>query len=99
MRRPGFYFIVDDPDPQKSKGEQRITESDGFVCAHCGQAVFVPPMCDPAAMGGRWSICGGNDGLQGLICPRCEAKGTCDPFEEKLRRVEAREMLFTDIGK
>jgi hypothetical protein len=99
MRRPGFYFHQTDDDPQRSKGQQRVTESDGFVCAHCQRAVFVKPMADPADFGGFCRICGGSDYLSGLICPQCEAKGTCDPFEEKLRRVEARKMLFTDIGR
>jgi hypothetical protein len=99
MRRPGFYFHQTDADPQRSKGQQAVTESDGFICAHCGRAVFVKPMADPADMGGKCSLCAGRDGLSGLICKHCAAKGTCDPFEEKLRRVEAGKMLFTDIGR
>ncbi len=99
MRRPGFYFIQTDPDPTRSNGGVAVYERDGFICSHCGVAVFVEPFCDPADMGGRCGICSGKDGLSGLICKKCEAKGTCDPFEEQLKRVEARRMLFTEIGK
>ena len=43
-------------------------------------------------------MCGSSNYLDGLICPRCAAKGGCDRFEEKLKRVEAGELLWTDIG-
>jgi hypothetical protein len=99
MRRTGFYFIQTDDDPQRSKGQQKLKESDGFVCAHCNTGVFVPPFCDPADVGGFCRICGGTNYLDGLICPRCEATGVCDPFEEKLKRVEAGRMLWSDIGR
>jgi hypothetical protein len=99
MRRPGFYLIQTDPDPQRSKGEVAVKETDGFMCAHCQQAVFVKPFADPADFGGFCRICGSSNYLDGLICPRCAAKGGCDRFEEKLKRVEAGEMLFTDIGR
>ncbi len=99
MRRPGFYFHQTDDDPQRSKGQQRVKESDGFVCAHCQQSVFVKPFCDPADMGGWCRICGGRNYLDGLICDRPSCHEKCDPFEEKLKRIEARQMLWTDIGR
>lgn len=100
MRKPGFYFIKTDPDPQRSRGERPTVEREGFVCRHCGKAVWVPPMCDPAEVGGRCYTCTDNrDPLSGLICPACVKRGGCEPFEEALRRVEARELLFTDIGR
>jgi hypothetical protein len=98
MRRPGFYFVCDDPDPTKSKGQQRITEREGFICSHCGKAVWVEPLADPADFGGRCTICSDNrDPLKGLVCKPCRLKGKCMPFEEQLARVEARKMLFTQI--
>lgn len=95
MRHPGFYAEWTD-----SNGELKRIERDGFVCAHCGCAVFVKPMCDPADMGGRCFLCSDDRyPLKGLICKRCAAKGNCEPFERQLERVEARRMLFTDIGR
>jgi hypothetical protein len=97
MRHTGFYFIQTDDDPQHSKGQQKVKESDGFVCAHCQQPVWVKPFADPADFGGFCRVCGGSNYLDGLICPQCAATGLCDPFEEKLKRVEAGQMLWTDI--
>ncbi len=99
MRRPGFYFHQTDEDPQRSKGQVALLESDGFVCAHCQQAVFVPPRCDPADVVGFCRLCGGNDYLSGLICPRCVTIGTCKPFEKKLEQVEAGKRLWSDVWR
>jgi hypothetical protein len=40
-------------------------------------------MGKPEDAGGLCTVC------TGAICPRCVAKGACDPFEEKLKRMEA----------
>ncbi len=98
MRCSGFYFHQTDEDPQRSKGQQSVKESDGFICSHCGKGVFVPPFADPADVGGFCRVHGGDNYLESLICPACVQKGGCIVFEERLRRVEARQMLFTDIG-
>ena len=99
MRRQGFYFRREDEDPQRSKGQVRVFERDGFICSHCGKAVFVPPMCDPASVAGRCTICSDSkDPLKGLVCAPCKKLGKCLPFEEQLARCEQREILFSDIG-
>ena len=77
MRRPGGYSIITDP------AFSRSIECDTFTCKHCQRIVRVEPMCDPADMGGRCTVC------DSLICKMCLGKG-CDPFEKKLERMEAR---------
>lgn len=77
MRKPGGYSIIVDP------AFNNPTEADTFTCRHCNTVVRVKPMCDPAEMGGRCTLC------DKLICKHCVGKG-CDPFEKKLERLEAR---------
>jgi len=77
MRRPGGYLLSVDPDAGSP------FEADTFTCRHCQKIVLVKPMCDPADMGGRCTVC------DGLICKNCVGKG-CDPMEKKLQRLEAR---------
>lgn len=91
MLRPGGYFVCDDPDPTKSKGQKARTECDTFTCAHHGGLVLVKPMCDPADMGGLCKVC------MGLICKACNATGRCDPLEEKLKRAEARDRFRREL--
>lgn len=99
MRRPGTYFHQTDDDPQRSRGQAAVNESDGFVCAHCGTHHFVPPMTDPASVGGLCWICSSTkDPLKGLICPNCVG-GPCIPFEKRLEMVERGELLFSDISR
>jgi hypothetical protein len=100
MRRPGFYQIWEDPDPTKSKGQKRVVEKEGFVCSHCGKVCYVEPYTDAATQYGRCSLCSDRkDPLKGLICQQCLAKKKCFPFERQLELVEARRMLFDEIGK
>lgn len=75
MLRPGGYFICTSPDATR--------EADTFTCKHCNGIVMVKPLAPPEEMGGRCYQC------DSLICQRCVAKGRCDPFEEKLKRIEA----------
>jgi hypothetical protein len=75
MRNPGGYSIITEP------GKPDV-EQDTFTCKHCNRVIFVKPLMDAADMGGRCTIC------DGLICKRCVGRG-CDPFEEKLKRMEA----------
>lgn len=76
MRREGGVFICSSPDG--------VTETSTFTCAHCGGIVLVPPKADINQLGGYCHPCG-----MKMICPRCVAKGSCDPLEQKLRRMEA----------
>ena len=77
MRKPGGYSIITDPAFASAR------EADTFTCYHCQKIIFVKPLCDPAEMGGRCTIC------DKLICKHCVGNG-CDPFERKLERLEAR---------
>ncbi len=54
-----------------------------FTCGHCQAIRHVKPYCDPADLGGLCKIC------MGVVCEKCVGNG-CDPFEEKLKRQEAR---------
>lgn len=62
--------------------EGALREGRTFTCQHCNKVVFVPPMADPADLGGLCKLC------MGLICPTCAALGVCDTFEAKLERIE-----------
>lgn len=86
MRRPQGYSVVIDPDAP------RTAEADTFTCAHCNTIVMVKPMCDPADMGGRCRVC------DSLVCRRCHSTFRCDPFEEKLKRAEARDRALRSYG-
>lgn len=61
-----------------------VREADTFTCAHCNRVKHVKAGCDPAELGGHCKVC------DRLICERCVATGKCEPFEEKLKRAEAR---------
>ena len=77
MAKQAGYYCVTSPDG--------VTESDAFVCAHCNKIIVVPPKSDVSTLGGYCTTCG-----MAMICPKCVALGTCDPFEKKLNRMEAR---------
>ena len=84
MRKPTGYLQV--------FGPAKVQEQDTFTCHHCNRVVFVKPKCDPADLGGLCKQC------MRLICPRCAAKGRCDPHEEKMRRAEAAYHFRRDAG-
>lgn len=75
MQKKGYASITT-PDG-------RVREADTFTCGHCQRIVHVKAGASPYEMGGACSICGT------LVCPKCVGQG-CDPFEEKLKRMEAR---------
>jgi hypothetical protein len=85
VRNPGGYLLTIDP------AFASPAEADTFTCQHCNSVVIVPPMCDPASLGGRCTVCAG------LICEHCCGKG-CDPMEEKLKRIEARYNALRSYG-
>lgn len=58
-------------------------EADTFTCGHCQKVIHITYKHPIDDLGGRCSIC------DTLICPDCIKKSTCDPFEEKLKRMEA----------
>lgn len=65
-----------------------MKECDTFTCAHCNRIVHVPPKPQPMP-GGTCALCGFK-----LICDQCVDKGTCDPLEKKLERIEASARFF-----
>jgi hypothetical protein len=71
-------------------------ECDTFTCAHCSTVVFVQPYCDPADMGGLCPKCS-SPKKPSYLCPECTDKGGCDPYEEKLKRWEARDNFLRDF--
>lgn len=84
MHRPGGALICTSAD-----GE---TMRDTFTCLHCNGIVPVGAKDRPEDLGGLCKIC------MGLTCPRCTAKGSCDPFEKKLERTEARYHALMSYG-
>lgn len=79
MRSPGGYGVY--------ISAYNNIEHDTFTCAHCNCIVVVKPMMDPADMGGSCKVC------DSLICGVCVGKG-CTPFEEKLKKWEARDVAL-----
>jgi hypothetical protein len=84
-RTRGFYLITD--------GEGRTKEIPTFTCPHCTRVV---PQTERLPNG---------DEAKGFchhcmkpVCIRCGAKQTCDPFEKKLERVEARAAFLRSVG-
>lgn len=61
-----------------------IKECSTSTCAHCNRITHIKPGCRPEDIGGLCKIC------MGLICPHCVSEGICDPFMEKLDRMEKR---------
>jgi hypothetical protein len=84
MKRAGNYSIITSPDG--------AVEQDSYTCYHCQKIMLVKPRQKPDDLGGICKIC-----MQ-LICPECVGKGTCDPFEKKLERVEARDKFLRQAG-
>ena len=85
MRGLTGYATLIDPDGPKR-------EADTFICAHCQKIVHVRTREALENLGGRCSVC------DGLICPSCVARHACDPFEEKLKRMEARHQARRSYG-
>lgn len=85
MRQAQGYTIITGPDPGTG-------ELDSFTCAHCNRVRFVKPMQRAEDLGGICHLCG-DKRRPSFICELCVGKG-CDPFEEKLKRMEARQQLW-----
>lgn len=75
MKKFGCYIIT---------SEFGCEEMDTFTCGHCNNIRLVKPKESADDIGGTCGVC------WQLICPGCVASGTCDPFEEKLKRAEQR---------
>lgn len=75
FRSAGYSHYVD--------GEGRRHECDTFTCRHCQRMVRVPAFGKPEDVGGLCYTC------MAPVCPACSDKATCDPFEEKIGRMQA----------
>ena len=82
MRQAQGYTIVTGPGPGTG-------EMDSYTCAHCNSVRFVKPMCPAGDMPDVCHLCG-DKSRPSFICEQCRGKG-CDPFEEKLKRMEAKQ--------
>jgi DNA-directed RNA polymerase subunit RPC12/RpoP len=68
----------------------RTHEADAYTCAHCNRIVVVEPKATLAGC----RMCGPRK----LICPRCDAVGSCTPFERRMERAEARDRTRRSMG-
>lgn len=89
MRQAQGYSIITGPGAGSG-------ESDTFTCAHCNRVRFVKPMERAEDLGGICHLCG-DKSRPSFICELCIGKG-CDPFEEKLKRMEARQRLWCEVA-
>lgn len=87
MRQAQGYTIVTGPGPGAG-------EADSYTCAHCNRVRFVKAMCPPNEMPDVCHLCGDKH-RPSFICEHCVGKG-CDPFEEKLKRMEARQHYMAE---
>lgn len=88
MRQSQGYMVI--TGPAAGAGEW-----DTFTCAHCNRVKVVQPMQRAEDMGGICHLCGDKH-KPSFICGNCVGKG-CDPFEEKLKRMESRELFRCEI--
>lgn len=80
MRQPQGYSIVSGPAPGTG-------EWDTYTCAHCNSLRRVKPMARADEMPNVCHMCGDKH-RPSFICERPECNAGCDPFEEKLKRIE-----------
>lgn len=97
MRKPGGYALVTQP-----VGSDQ--EADTFTCCHCNSVVILAKVSAPAVgsvvfenkqaedLGGFCMRCMKN------ICGPCADTGICTPYEERLRKAEARERALLSYG-
>jgi len=85
MRNPGGYLQIFSP-------EGAVEEYDTMTCGHCNRIVKIKHKCDPSDLGGLCKLC------MKMICPDCVNTGECEPFEEKLKRMEARADALRSYG-
>lgn len=61
-----------------------LWERDTYTCAHCGNVRYIKPLARANETPGRCFSC------DKLICVECLRIPRCLPFEEQLKRMEAR---------
>lgn len=83
--RPQGHGTVFNPDGP-------TTETDTMTCGHCQKITEIKAGQRPEDCGGLCKVC-----MQ-LICEVCVGKMTCDPFERKLERIEAKDRFLRQAG-
>ena len=86
-RTPQGYGVITDPDRDAPEAEH-----DTFTCGHCQRIVIVPAKCAPEDLGGMCKRC------MTLICPKCVDVGTCKPWDERMKEMEARHEALRSYG-
>lgn len=69
-----------------------IKEQDSYTCFHCQRVVMVQPRQKGEDVGGYCGVC------KKLICPVCVGKGSCNPWQEQMAKIEARERFLRSAG-
>lgn len=90
MRQSQGYTIVTGPGPGTG-------EWDTYTCAHCNRPKRVQPMTAADRMPNVCHLCGDKH-RPSFICERAECRDRCDPFEEKLKRWEARDRFRCEMS-
>lgn len=91
MKNAGYIQVTEGVPRQ---GGKVLREYDTFTCAHCNCLVVVKTK----RIAGVHSVMNWCRHCMKMVCPQCGAAGGCDPFEEKLRRVEARYLALRSYG-
>lgn len=76
---------------------EKFIERDTFTCNHCNSVHTIKPFVRPEDSHGYCDKC------EKLVCPRCVERSRqngqrCDPWEEQMRRMEARYTFRRDAG-
>lgn len=84
MARQQGYAVITGPDG--------VTELRTSTCAHCQHLTHMHAGQRAADLGGHCRICDKD------ICGRCVDLGSCTPWEEQMRRMEARQDALRSYG-
>lgn len=89
MRQPQGYSVITGPAPGTG-------EWDTITCAHCNAPRRVQPMAPASEMPNVCHLCGDKH-RPSFLCEKQECNAGCDPFEEKLKRHEARNRFRCEL--
>lgn len=99
MLRPQGYAIITDPDAP-------VREFDTITCNHCQAIVYLKPgharegfgPGDAGSPSTRHDPGGFCRQCMRPTCGPCADAGACTPFEERLKRIEARGRMLASMG-
>jgi len=89
MRQPQGYSVITGPAPGAG-------EWDTITCAHCNSPRRVKPMAPAGEMPNVCHLCGDKH-RPSFLCEKKACNDGCDPFEEKLKRYEARNRFRCEL--